>query len=97
MSTPTWARVPPKRRIFAMRMSMLLRRSPHSVAGAIRFTWLRAPVSGRPSGCGPAAIHALVTVKSARKESPGVLAHVAASCTSTFGTIYDASPRKSVR
>ena len=36
-------------------------RAPHIVAGGIRFTeTVAAPERGRPSGCGPAAIHALV-------------------------------------
>ena len=46
-----------------MRRSMLFRRAPHIVAGGIRFTeTVAAPVSARPSGCGPAAIHALVAM-----------------------------------
>jgi len=48
MSTPTSVRVVPKRRSFAMRRSTLFCRAPQSVAGAIRFTVLNAPVRLRP-------------------------------------------------
>jgi hypothetical protein len=38
----------------------------------------------------------LFIVKSARRESPGMLTHVPDTWTSTFGIVYVASPRKSV-
>ena len=57
---------------FATRKSMLFRRSAKIVNGSIRFTvTLAAPERFRPSGCGPAAIHALVADEVRRQRGPG--------------------------
>jgi hypothetical protein len=59
---------------------MLLRRSANTVYGVMRFTVATAaPVRGRPSGCGPEAIHALSATEFASRYSPGTLIHVSAS------------------
>ena len=72
MSTPTCVRVRPYRMIFATRKSMLFRRSEKNVAGGIRFTvTLAAPERLRPSGCGPAAMYALVADEVRREALPG--------------------------
>src|SRR2546422_10533953 len=98
MSTPTWVRIPPNRRIFATRKSMLLRRSANTVYGAIRFTVATAaPVRGRPSGCGPGAVHALSATKFASRYPPGALIPVAATWTATRGIVYAARPATSGR
>src|SRR5580765_2204010 len=98
MSTPTCVRVRPYRTIFAMRRSMLLRRSEYNVFGSIRLTvTLVDPDRGRPSGCGPFVIHALLTTKFAASESPGSFRHVPLTCRSTLGIVYVASPRIDVR